>query len=1020
LTLADIKQKAGNKEWNYGKRLYAQGRVRRLRSSRLRAEYLIDDGMEHTVVIIVSGIIMTDGEKHFNRYTVAALIEASRDGTLRAMLFRNRSISSDDLFDATTLPLPQADNLKLEITISVDNPLSIGLRAGEDKLYVVKNIAEFITNVKERKPLKFGRHFTYDPKIADFSQKHKDFLRQLYLYYVSRKEGQNPLTGNQLRFMPMPDVLASLIFERLEDIPFICSLSGETQKQIDSAPLPAMFNVSGGDRGISIIAHVPEDLHLLTEDGRYVFFEGKVHKLSEMELPLMRTLSKHLSGSRAIFIFTKDKVQRVMGELLPSLMQSCIVNLDKRFEKKIKRLPLHTKIYLDREKAHIIAKLIFRYGDIEIDPFLIHDGAPMFLLRDAAGEKAVMDTLANAGFKVRKGYAFLEDSDDIWYFLTEGITALSDKAELYLSNDFKKLSVKKPNFTARLRTERQGLSLEMLDDDEPIDELIPLLEAIRLRRDYFRFTDGSMLSLEGTQEWQELAEAYLEAGELRQDERHVRPYRAAYFNALIKEKNLPVTTDNETLSHVAVRTEESEPPIKDLYAFQKRGFEWLISLWRLQMGGILADEMGLGKTLQTLAAISYIKDNESKLPSIVIAPTSLIYNWQSEAQRFTPDLKLAVLSGSRKQREEILSFILENPPDLIITSYPIIRRDISKIKKTEFSYIVLDEAQYIKDPSSITARSVKQLSGRCNIALSGTPMENNVGELWSLFDFALPGYLPPYREFLRRFDEGKNAPDLRKRIRPFLMRRLKRDVMAELPAKTERSYFAGMEPQQAKLYKAVLLQKHESIKELYDSKNLRKNSGAVLAAITELRQICCHPRLVLPTFQGESGKLNLLLEILPHMLENGHKILLFSQFTSMLNIIKKHTDALGIESMYLDGQTPSKDRLAMADSFNNGDCPLFLISLRAGGTGLNLTGADTVINYDPWWNPTTEDQAIDRAHRVGQDKNVQVIRLITKNSIEEKVVALGEHKRKLFDKLVTPGEVMPSKLSDKDIMALFD
>ena len=650
-----------------------------------------------------------------------------------------------------------------------------------------------------------------------------------------------------------------------------------------------MFNVSGGDKGISIIAHVPEDLHLLTEDGRYVYFEGKVHKLSEMELPLMRTLNKHLSGNRAIFIFTKDKVQRVMGELLPSLMQSCIVNLDTRVEKKIQRLPLHTNIYLDREKAHISARLVFRYGDIEIDPFLIHDGAPMFLLRDATGEKAVMDTLANAGFRVRKGYAYLENSDDIWYFLTEGITALSDKAELYLSNDFKKLSVKKPSFTARLRTERQGLSLEMLDDDEPLDELIPLLEAIRLRRDYFRFTDGSMLSLEGTEEWQELAEAYLEAGELKQDERHVRPYRAAYFNALIKEKNLPVSTDSETLSHVAVRTEESEPPIQGLYSFQKRGFEWLISLWRLQMGGILADEMGLGKTLQTLAAISYIKDNESSLPSIVIAPTSLIYNWQSEAQRFTPDLNIAVLSGNRKQRDEIIATITENPPDLIITSYPIIRRDIAKIKKMEFSYIVLDEAQYIKDPSSITARSVKQLTGRQYCAF-GTPMENNVGELWSLFDFALPGYLPHYREFCAGLTR-QNAL-IYEAHTPFPYAKAKRDVMAELPDKTERSYYAGMEPQQAKLYKAVLLQKHESMKELYDSKNLRKNSGAVLAAITELRQICCHPRLVLPTFQGESGKLNLLLEILPHMLENGHKILLFSQFTSMLNIIKKHTDAL--------------------------------------------------------------------------------------------------------------------------------
>ncbi|MGI6215845.1 MAG: DEAD/DEAH box helicase, partial [Christensenellales bacterium] len=743
-------------------------------------------------------------------------------------------------------------------------------------------------------------------------------------------------------------------------------------------------------------------------------------KLKEQDRKLFITLYSNRSGGKATFNFKKSNIPRVMGELLPSIMRSAPVHFDDRLSKSVIRVPFRSKIFLDKDGTAITAKVNFQYGDINIDPFIINDGAPVLLLRDSAGEKSVMDALAESGFKVRKGHAFIDKSDEIWRFLTEGVNHLSDVSQVFFSNDFKKLNIRKPKFSAYLKTSKNSLQLEMLDDGTPVEELLPLLEAIRLRRNYFRYRDGTIISLESTENWQELAQAYLDANELSTEETQVNAYRAAYLNTLIKEKNLPVEFDKETIKRAAVRTEEISSPIDGLYTYQKRGFEWLVSLWKLNMGGILADEMGLGKTLQALAAISYVqKNSEFPKPNIVIAPTSLLFNWQSEADRFTPDLNTAVLSGSRSKRAKIIADFDKSKPDIIITSYPIMRREAEKLSNIDFSYAVLDEAQYIKDPSSLTARSVKKINADCRIALSGTPMENNVGELWSLFDFVLPGYLPNYREFLRRYDEGKNAPDLRKRIRPFLMRRLKKDVMSELPPKIERTCFAGMESSQRRIYQAVLLQKRETMQELYDRNVLFKNGGEVLAAITELRQICCHPNLVLKNFQGESGKLNLLMDLLPSLLENGHKVLLFSQFTKMLAIIKNKLAFLGIEYMYLDGNTPSKERLEMAENFNRGSCQLFLISLRAGGTGLNLTGADTVIHFDPWWNPTTEDQAIDRAHRVGQEKAVQVLRLVTKDSIEEKVIALGESKRQLFDKLVTPGEMMPEKLSDKDILDLF-
>lgn len=1022
MTLDDIKQRAGDEAWRHGVKLYNGNRAEKLRAFKSFCEYTVEDDILHLVKIMANGAIITDGENKFNAYTVAALLQASRDGILKQLILTRRSLAADSLFDSIAMPLSAADDVKLEITIGINrnSPATISFRTGISRLYVVRDPEKFISHVLQSKPLKFGKQFTYDPKTADYTKEQKELLRIIGLYISTLRKAGQPVNANEARYLPLSDELSPIVFSRLESMDFYCSNSKDIQQGIETVPLPTVFKVSGNNQSVSIESVLPNDAQLMTIDGAYVFFDGKIQKLKEQDRKLFITLYSNRSGGKATFNFKKSNIPRVMGELLPSIMRSAPVHFDDRLSKSVIRVPFRSKIFLDKDGTAITAKVNFQYGDINIDPFIINDGAPVLLLRDSAGEKSVMDALAESGFKVRKGHAFIDKSDEIWRFLTEGVNRLSDVSQVFFSNDFKKLNIRKPKFSAYLKTSKNSLQLEMLDDGTPVEELLPLLEAIRLRRNYFRYRDGTIISLESTENWQELAQAYLDANELSTEETQVNAYRAAYLNTLIKEKNLPVEFDKETIKRAAVRTEEISSPIDGLYTYQKRGFEWLVSLWKLNMGGILADEMGLGKTLQALAAISYVqKNSEFPKPNIVIAPTSLLFNWQSEADRFTPDLNTAVLSGSRSKRAKIIADFDKSKPDIIITSYPIMRREAEKLSSMDFSYAVLDEAQYIKDPSSLTARSVKKINADCRIALSGTPMENNVGELWSLFDFVLPGYLPNYREFLRRYDEGKNAPDLRKRIRPFLMRRLKKDVMSELPPKIERTCFAGMESSQRRIYQAVLLQKRETMQELYDRNVLFKNGGEVLAAITELRQICCHPNLVLKNFQGESGKLNLLMDLLPSLLENGHKVLLFSQFTKMLAIIKNKLAFLGIGYMYLDGNTPSKERLEMAENFNRGSCQLFLISLRAGGTGLNLTGADTVIHFDPWWNPTTEDQAIDRAHRVGQEKAVQVLRLVTKDSIEEKVIALGESKRQLFDKLVTPGEMMPEKLSDKDILDLF-
>ena len=442
------------------------------------------------------------------------------------------------------------------------------------------------------------------------------------------------------------------------------------------------------------------------------------------------------------------------------------------------------------------------------------------------------------------------------------------------------------------------------------------------------------------------------------------------------------------------------------------------------MGGVLADDMGLGKTVQIIALLKTAKQQaepEGKHPlSLIVSPTSLTYNWLGELERFAPELSVMVLSGSIAQRAGQLEHArTAGDIDVLITSYPLIRRDIDQMKDILFRYAVLDEAQQIKNAGSVGANAVKQLQAETRFALTGTPMENSVGELWSIFDFVLPGYLGSYTSFMKRYQDQDNLEDLRKRIRPFLMRRLKRDVLTELPDKQETVLTANMTAEQQKVYQAALLRLRDRVNHVMDEKGLSRGRAEVLSAMTELRQICCHPGLVLSDYAGSSGKTELLLDLLPGSLMGGHRVLLFSQFTGMLKLLKRTLEMNGIVTLYLDRATPPARRLELTERFNSGYGQVFLISLKAGGTGLNLTGADMVIHYDPWWNPAAEDQATDRAHRIGQTRKVDVIRLVTHGSIEEQVVALGERKKALFDQLITPGEQLVTALTEADIRALF-
>lgn len=627
---------------------------------------------------------------------------------------------------------------------------------------------------------------------------------------------------------------------------------------------------------------------------------------------------------------------------------------------------------------------------------------------------------------------YLTGQEAIFNFVSEGLQHLQELAEVYLSNDFKRMTPRKPKFAGKMRLNGSALELKFTQDGEPAQEILAIMEALARRRRYFRLKDGSFLDLSAMDEWLPLADSIFEAAQaegaesvaMGDDTIRLQAYRACYLQSLLESLGLPIEVDEKTQATVRLLTDPGKvqdvklPDGLSLRPYQERGFQWLLALDRLHMGGVLADDMGLGKTVQVIALL--MATRQEGQVSLVVAPTTLTYNWLSELGRFAPDLSVMVLGGSAAQRASQIRHVKEaHDVDVLITSYPLIRQDIEQLTTIEFRFAILDEAQHIKNAGSKGAQAVRQLQAQTRFALTGTPLENGVGELWSIFNFVLPGYLLSYSAFLRRYQDGTDAEDLRRRISPFLMRRLKKEVLTELPDKIESVFTAQMSPEQAKVYEATMMRLRQRVDSIVKEKGFERGRTEVLAAITQLREICCHPSLVLDDYTGTSGKLDMLLDMLPEAIAKGRRVLLFSAFTSMLKILRRELDDAGYETMYLDGDTPAQRRVEMAEQFNAGQGQIFLISLKAGGTGLNLTGADMVIHYDPWWNPAAEDQATDRAYRIGQTRKVEVIRLVTHASIEEQVVALGQRKKALFDQLIKPGESMVGGLSPQEIMSLF-
>ena len=575
-----------------------------------------------------------------------------------------------------------------------------------------------------------------------------------------------------------------------------------------------------------------------------------------------------------------------------------------------------------------------------------------------------------------------------------------------------------PNITLDISQSRNGyMSMKLNIEGVDSNEYREIFSSYKNNNRLYRMKNGAYLDLKDN----DLEQAFKLIDILNIyndfDNMKIPNNKAIYLEKLIEDEDLSFVNGSKYVSNVIkkfdkVKSKNYEIP-KDLNAtlrdYQVSGFEFFKTLSDYQFGGILADEMGLGKTIQTIAFLLSNKDKKS----IVITPTALIYNWKNELEKFAPTLKVGLLHAAKSEREKILDNI--DNYDVILTTYTTYKNDIDKYKNINFDYCIIDEAQNIKNPDAIITKAIKNVNAKVRFALTGTPIENNLMELWSIFDFIMPGYLYNKSKFKSIFvNNDKNIIELKNLIKPFILRRTKKEVITELPDKIEQKIIIDLEKEHKRAYKGYVNLITRKIKEN------NQDNITVFSYLTKLRQLCLSPELMVKNYQGKNSKLDVLINIIND--SSDEKILVFSQFTKVLEVIGKRLNEENISYSYLDGKTSAKDRVKLVEEFNTNNNKVFLISLKAGGTGLNLTSANIVVHFDPWWNPAVEDQASDRAHRIGQKNVVNVIKLIAKGTAEERVINLQETKKELIEDVIN-GNLDNSStlknLSKDDIIDLF-
>ena len=948
--------------------------------------------------------------------------------------------------------------------------LSVDFKIGTGKKYVIKDLLEFARLIHQGELFQYGKNLKFFHEPEAFTTESRNMLAFImqrieeyeYHFHCVQDSTYRFQTMKALRYLPLSPTAVDM---------FLNMMIGHTlQFDLDDHIRPIYVTDGDPELTLELKAEDSDTYHLTIEDclilsGARTFWILKdkiLYRCSEAFKKDMQPYLTELNRQKVREITLSEKQLRPFyGSVLKHLEAHTDFHTEGVDLTDYEPPEAHFSIYLDNPAENIISCTAYaRYGEETFSlatPISCEDG-----FRDASMENRILTAIqtyfqpaavsGNEDSPVADAdFIISHDDQAAFLFLEQGLPHFYELAEVFISSNMKRIRIlSAPRTAVGVSVSNGLLEIDVHSDSLPYEELAGILNSYRRRQKYYKLKSGEFLKLENNSlsVLSELADGLrLSEQAIRGGRISVPLYRASYIDAVLTSHNSDIQSHRDRYFKSLIRDMKSvadsdyevpdamKPILRD---YQKTGYRWLCTIAQLGFGGILADDMGLGKTLQIitlleharLEAISKTVDltdtaSHTACPppvSLIVCPSSLVYNWDSEIEHFAPNLKTLLITGTAQERQELLTHYADY--DVLITSYDMLKRDIASYDNLHFHYQIIDEAQYIKNHRTQAARSVCSIHSVTRFALTGTPIENRLSELWSIFEYLMPGFLYPYAYFRSELEqpivENKDqiaATRLQQLVRPFIMRRLKTDVLKELPDKLEHAVYAQMTDEQNKLYTANTLKLQKDLEQQSDSM-FKTSKIQILAELTKLRQLCCDPSLIYQNYHGGSAKLDTCIQLIENAMAGGHKILLFSQFTSMLDVIERRLKAERILYYRLDGSTKSEQRTRLVNAFNENKIPVFLISLKAGGTGLNLTGADIVIHYDPWWNAAAQNQATDRAHRIGQTHTVTVYKLIARHTIEEKILELQENKKTLSDQILSEKGVTASQLTKEELLQI--
>jgi len=940
----------------------------------------------------------------------AALMIAIAGGMVKARCEQSGTAFMDALLHKSPAPIrltAEREPVRLypSLRIADAHTVMLSLRLGRTRAYVVRSMAELAEHVRRREQVVYGRELIFSHREDELAAEDVSLMGQIVMLAEDERYargGELELTGAAL------DQVMRLLLDREIEIKGDHKEARRVRVVRGDIALPIEIGGENGEAQMQVFA---EGI-VLGGTGAYRFGPETVDcvfgSAFERISGLLQVASAYPQGIR----FEEAQLDEVCTQLIAPAKDAAVVRKGKEIVAAHTPTPAVPRLYVDTDGGEgLVCRVALDYCGVELAPGQEYP----HIRRDTALEAAVC-AAAKALFPQERNpgeYAFEGDEQERFALLSQQLMTLETAGEVMVSERLAKMNVSKRramSFSVVRSEKEESLILRADLGDYTQEDLAKALAAYRQKRKYVRLDSGTFLSGEALEQAAEAAQV-LDGLDVTAEQAkagaEVPASRALYLEEALKErKSISLRRKKDVGDWIerlicAQQTSVQQPASlqAQLRSYQLSGLSWLCALGDAGFSGVLADDMGLGKTIQALALLLREKEMGRPVRALVVCPASLQLNWQKEAKKFAPSLRCEALMGSAGERVEKIA--AENPPEILITSYDQLRRDVQAYRGIEFSHVLLDEAQNIKNASSLQAKAVKTLRARTRFAMTGTPIENRLSELWSIFDFLMPGYLYTYKKFKERFEapvvrdaDEKARENLHMLVAPFILRRMKKDVLADLPEKVESVMESEMTAEQKKLYAAHAAQ---LLKESEGGLLGGQEKIRMLAGLTRLRQLCCDPRLCLEQYTGGSGKLDQLSEIVREAIAGGHHLLIFSQFTSMLDLIAERLSDEGVSFFLLTGDTDKEERMRLVDQFNAGEADVFLISLKAGGTGLNLTGADVVIHYDPWWNVAAQNQATDRAYRIGQTKGVQVIRLIASDTVEERILRMQESKAALSD-----------------------